>query len=109
MSLGLAATIFDQHLSQLLPALRQKFYTLDDAGDALRDAARAAFSAWEADRDRLVAARSAHQAAVDADRHDPEMVAARRHGSWRQGPRLQRTAAALSLCEERAAHKLAER
>jgi hypothetical protein len=107
--MSLAATVFDQRLSQLAPAIRTKFFDLDDMGDALRDRARAAFSAWEAERDRLAAARTAHQAAVDADKHDPEMVAARRHGTWKPGPRLEATAAALALCEERASHKRNER
>ena len=79
--------------------------SLDDHGDALRDQARAAVAAWETDHRRLVQARQAHADAVDADKRDPEMTAQRRHGTWKPGPRLEATAAALALCEERELHK----
>jgi hypothetical protein len=104
-----ADSLFDDRLTRLEPRIRAKYFALADQVQALRDAARAAVAVWETEHAKLVTARGVHAEATALEQRDPEVVAARRAGSYRPGKRLEAAAAQLRLCEERAAGKITER
>jgi hypothetical protein len=104
-----ADSVFDDRLTGLEPRIRSKYFLLADQCQALRDGARMATVAWETEHQKLVAARGAHVEAVALEKRDPDVLAARRAGSYRKGRRLEAAEARLVLCEERSRGKIIER